>query len=147
MKKSKNISLTWGGNSATNAYAMPWGITVKPTVIPAIRSETKHSTLYFGNQSVIGSFRFNCFFVKERAIKFWQQFLMSKQSLESSSSSVFFPALSTLFRFVASLCLDSITFPSNFLLPVIPFGAGTLVLFPKQKQKDVRKTKEKIMMK
>ena len=126
-------------------------MTVKPTVIPAIRSDTKHSTLYFGSQSVIGSFRFNCFFVKERATKFWQQFLMSKQSLESSSSSGFFPALSTSFRFFASVCLDWTTFPSVFLLskvlallPLIPFGAGAVVLFARTK-KIFKRWKHKLM--
>ena len=31
---------TCSGNSATNAYAIPWGITVRPTVKPAMRSAT-----------------------------------------------------------------------------------------------------------
>ena len=47
---------TCAGSSATPAYAMPCGITVNPTVIPAIASDTAHEILYFGNQLVMGSF-------------------------------------------------------------------------------------------
>ena len=37
----KNIDVnTCSGNSATNAYAIPWGMTVRPTVKPAMRSAT-----------------------------------------------------------------------------------------------------------
>ena len=42
---------------------MPCGITVSPTVIPAITSDTANEPLYFGSHSVMGSFRFSCFLV------------------------------------------------------------------------------------
>ena len=37
---SKRDACTCSGNSATNAYAIPWGMTVRPTVKPAMRSAT-----------------------------------------------------------------------------------------------------------
>ena len=49
--------LTCGGRSATPAYAIPWGMTVSPTVIPAIRSETPVSKVYFGSQDTMGTLR------------------------------------------------------------------------------------------
>ena len=40
---------------------MPWGMMVKPTVIPAIASDTAQSRLYLGSHSRMGSFFLNAF--------------------------------------------------------------------------------------
>ena len=40
---------------------MPWGMMVKPTVIPAIASDTAQSRLYLGSHSRMGSFFLTAF--------------------------------------------------------------------------------------
>lgn len=51
-----------GGIPATFEYAIACGITVKPTVIPATKSDTPEVVLYSGNQAQIGR-RFRRFFL------------------------------------------------------------------------------------
>ena len=43
---------------------MPCGMTVRPTVKPAMRSEMRQSLLYLGNHSKTGSFLYKCFLLK-----------------------------------------------------------------------------------
>lgn len=51
----KIILYTWGSKPANVAYASPCGITVRPTVMPAITSLRNFSELYFGNHAKIGT--------------------------------------------------------------------------------------------
>lgn len=53
-----------GSNPATMAYAIPWGIAVKATLIPATKSENKKLIWYFGSQSMIGRRFFISHFLK-----------------------------------------------------------------------------------
>lgn len=49
------MARTCGGMPATVAYAMPWGMTVSPTVTPATRSLTTASPVYLGSQPSTGT--------------------------------------------------------------------------------------------
>lgn len=53
-KKNMFILHTCGSKPANVAYASPCGITVRPTVMPAIISLRNFSELYFGNHAKIG---------------------------------------------------------------------------------------------
>lgn len=46
---------TSGGRPATLEYANDWGITVRPTVMPATRSPSPSWPVYRGSQVRIGS--------------------------------------------------------------------------------------------
>ncbi|OMH81001.1 hypothetical protein AX774_g5561 [Zancudomyces culisetae] len=45
-----------GGRPASTEYANPCGITMAPTVTPAIISPINHFLLYFGSHEIIGKF-------------------------------------------------------------------------------------------
>lgn len=45
----------WAGKLASKAYAMPWGTTTAPTVMPATRSPISHCTLYMPIQERKGN--------------------------------------------------------------------------------------------
>lgn len=61
------VDFTCGSSPANVAYAKAWGMTVSPTVIPAIKSATALLELYSGSHFEIGSLlcinllNFDCF--------------------------------------------------------------------------------------
>ena len=65
IQTTKLVIQTWGGTPARFAYASPCGITVRPTVMPATRSPTASSALYFGIQERKGKRLYSTFFVKD----------------------------------------------------------------------------------
>ena len=77
---------TWVGRPARFAYASDWGITVRPTVIPATRSPTASCALYLGNQESKGTRLYRTFFVKDFLAFSRIRFASSSQRLPVASS-------------------------------------------------------------
>lgn len=67
-----NENVTSGGRPAIVAYARAWGMTVIPTVIPAMKSEMESWKVYLVIHCRIGNREYSVFFRKMRSFCLFQ---------------------------------------------------------------------------